>query len=97
MTIGLIYTKSQLDALAGDIAISVAKDMRRIQELEHFLNITPDAILIALGYVQAEVSLLKSGFIDADKLRTIYEGSVALPATQDFRLNLLQLGGPLVT
>lgn len=97
MTLGITTTKLQLDAISGGIALDLAKVMREIEELHHFLLITPDSTLVALGYTSAEVATLKSAFTDGDKLGQIYEGTVNLPTAQDFRLNLSQLAGYLVT
>lgn len=99
MSIGLNanLTKAGLDGDLGSAALALRNAFRRIQQLEHFCLITPDGTLTALGYTAAEVATLKSAMSDGDKLRQIYEGSLALPATQDFRLNLDQLSGDLVT
>lgn len=97
MSIGLTVTKNQLDQDLGGASLALRNAFRRIQQLRHYLLITPDATLVSIGYVQAEVTTIKSAFADGDQLRQIFEGSLALPAAQDFRLNLDLVAGDLVT
>jgi hypothetical protein len=95
--IGLQLTRNQIDLQAGQVALELAKVMRQVAELHHFFLITPDSVLVSLGYSSAEVATVKSAFGDGDLLRQVYEGSASLPAAQDFRVNLSQLAGTLVT
>jgi hypothetical protein len=98
MSIGLnaSTTKATVDNDVGQASLALRNAFRRIQQLRHFCLITPDATLVALGYTQAEVTTLKSAMADGDLLRQACEGAIALPQ-QDYRLNLDQLAGDLVT
>lgn len=97
MSIGLVTTKQNLDNDIGLVSLALRNAFRRIEQLRHYFLITPDATLVALGYTQAEVTTIKSAFVDGDTLRLIWEGTNALPVAQDFRVNMDQLAGDLVT
>jgi hypothetical protein len=96
MTIGITVNKAQLDNDMGQAAVTLLNAFRRIQELHQDLLVTPDATLIAMGYVQAEVNTIKSAFTDGDNLRQGAGGTIALPQ-QNYLANLDQLAGDLVT
>jgi hypothetical protein len=98
MTIGIVVSKGQLDTDMAQTSLALRNAFRRIQQLRHYLLITPDATFTggAFGYTPAEVTIFKSAFADADTLRQAWEGTLALPQ-QDYRLNLDQLAGDLIT
>lgn len=96
MSIGLPLLKSNLDADFGNAALALRNAFRRVEQLRHFCLITPDATFTALGYTEAEVGIIKSAFADSDNVRQAWEGTIALPQ-QDYRVNIDQLGGDLLT
>lgn len=97
MTIGLAVSKVALDQDVGQIALDLRNVFRRIEQMRHYLLITPDGTLTGMTYSAAEVATLKAAFADGDQLRLIWSGLASQAALQDFRLNLDQLPGQLVT
>jgi hypothetical protein len=97
MTIGITVQKPGLDQKLGEIALNLRSDFRRIEEMRHYMLITPDSTLVAMGYTAAEVAIIKSALADADQVRRVWTGEAVQAAAQDFRLNLDQLAGMLVT
>ena len=85
MAIGLSASKADIDAQAGNTALTVREAFRTVQVFQAWLAATPDANLVALGYTAGEVATLKSAFTDLDKLRTIYEGTATQTPAYDFR------------
>lgn len=93
--IGTQITRAALDDKLGTIAQSVNVAFSNVREMHAWLLVQTDAVLEAppYSYTASEVGLFKSAFTDLDKLRTIYEGSVALPTAQDFRTFAQQVWG----
>ncbi len=96
MTIGITVNKAQLDNDMGQAVVTLLNAFRRIEQLHHDLVITPDATLVGMGYLQAEVNTIKSAFTDGDNLRQGADGTIALPQ-QNYLASLDQLAGDLVT
>ena len=85
MSVGLTASKADIDAQAGNTALTVREAFRTVQVFQAWLLTQPDANLTALGYTSGEVANLKSAFTDLDKLRTIYEGTATQTPAYDFR------------
>ena len=85
MAIGLSASKADIDAQAGNTALTVREAFRTVQVFQAWLAATPDGNLVALGYTAGEAATLKSAFTDLDKLRTIYEGTATQTPAYDFR------------
>lgn len=98
MTIGLASntTKGSVDADIGQAALALRKAFAQIEELRHYCLITPDATLVALGYTQAEVAIIKSAFADGDTLFQVATGAASLPTPTNLLANLDQLAGDLL-
>lgn len=92
MAIGLPVGKSDLDFAVGRAGQAIATALNQVRELKRYLDAATTAELQALprgvdvaAYTSAEVDALKSAVADLDQLRTIYEGTAALPTAKDFR------------
>jgi len=93
MAVGLAVTKGEIDARSGDIARAFQKNFEDVATLQTYLEATPNADLIALGYSDQEVATLKTAFADLAQFGRIWIGGEALPAPKDFRTFVRQLWG----
>jgi hypothetical protein len=93
MSVGLPVTKTEIDSRAGDIARSFQAAFENVLTMQTYLEATPNPDLVALGYTDQEVAVLKTAFADLTQLATIWNGAAALPAAKDFRAFVRQLWG----
>ena len=93
MSVGLPVTKSEIDIRAGDIARAFQKNFEDVVTMQTYLEATPNADLVALGYSDQEVATLKTAFADLSQLARIWSGAEALAAPKDFRTFVRQLWG----
>jgi len=93
MSVGLAVTKQEIDGRAGDVARSFQRAFHDVGTLKLFLDATPDADLVALGYTQGEVTTLKTAINELAQLGTIWTGAAALPVAKDFRIFVQRLWG----
>ena len=91
--VGINIDKAAVDSNAGTLAQSLQSAFNRTQQLKAWLDATPDATLVALGYTSGEVAVLKSAITDLDQLRTIYQGGATLGTAKDFRTFAKQMYG----
>jgi hypothetical protein len=91
--VGLPVTKDEIDARAGGIARSFQAAFDNVTVLALYLNATPDADLVALGYAADEVATLKTAWADLVQLGTIWTGNADLPAAKDFRTFVRRVWG----
>lgn len=93
MSVGLPVSKNEIDGRAGDIARSLQRVFRDVLTLKSYLDQTPDADLVTLGYTEAEVATLKTAWSDLFELSTIWSGQANLTNAKDFRTFVRQLWG----
>jgi hypothetical protein len=93
MSVGLAVTKGEIDARAGDISRAFQQGFENVGTLQSYLVQTQEADLVALGYTNQEVAILKSAFADLTQLAKIWAGTEALAAPKDFRTFVRQLWG----
>lgn len=93
MSIGLPATKQEIDSRSGDIARSFQRSFDDVLTMQSYLQATANADLVALGYTDTEVNVLKSAFSDLAQLGTIFVGQAALAQAKDFRTFARQLWG----
>ncbi len=91
MSVGYALTKAGIDTHAGNLAVNLRNCLDDIAKYQVFLNATPDDTLTALGYTSGEVAVLKSSFVDLQKLHDIYYGSATQSTTYDFTTFAKQL------
>jgi hypothetical protein len=93
MSVGLPVTKAEVDTRAGDIARAFQRSFEDVLTMQTYLEATPNADLVALGYSDQEVATIKTAFADLTQLSHIWVGAEALPAAKDFRTFVRQLWG----
>jgi hypothetical protein len=93
MSVGLAVTKDEIDARSGDISRAFQRLFGDVVTLQQYLLSTPTEDLIALGYTDNEVAVLKTAFTDLTELANIWIGQSALAAPKDFRAFVKQLWG----
>ena len=89
MALGTPPTKQDIDNLSSSIARDLDRSFLRIQQMQEWLASQTTETLVALGYTEEDVSVLKSAYADLDLLRGVYQGEIdaskALGAAKDFR------------
>lgn len=93
MSVGMSVSKQEIDARAGDLSRGFQKAFGDVATLKSFLDATPDADLMALGYTQGEVTVLKSAIADLWQLTALWSGQATLAQSKDFRVFVQQLWG----
>jgi hypothetical protein len=93
MSVGLAVSKQEIDARAGDTARAFQKAFSDVLTMKGFLDRTPDADLVGLGYTEEEVTDLKTAWVDLFRLETIFVGQAALVDPYDFRTFVQRLWG----
>lgn len=93
MSVGLLVTKTEIDNRSGEIAHAFQKAFEDVLTMQTYLEATPNADLIALGYSDQDVATLKTAFADLAQLSTIWAGVAPLGNPKDFRTFVRQLWG----
>ena len=93
MPVGLPVTKNEIDSRAGDTARGFQKLFDDVATMKGYLDATPAADLVALGYTDQEVATLKTAWADLWQLGTLWTGQATLPDAKDFRTFVRQLWG----
>ena len=93
MSVGLPVTKDEIDSRAGDIARNFQRLFGDVVTMQQYLLATPNPDLVALGYDDQDVAVLKTAFTDLMQLAEIWVGTAALPEPKDFRAFVQQLWG----
>lgn len=93
MSVGLSVTKTEIDARSGDLARVFQRAFGDVGTLKGYLDQTPNPDLVALGYTDQEVAVLKTAIGDLWQLATIWTGESALADPKDFRAFVRQLWG----
>lgn len=93
--IGTPLARADIDYKIGQVSLAANLAFENIRQMQAWLAGQTDAVLEAapFGYTAGEVAVIKSAFANLDQLRTIYEGSAALAAPQDFRVFARQVWG----
>ncbi len=93
MSVGLPVTKLEIDNRAGDFARAFQRAFIQVGVMKAYLDATPDADLIALGYIQAEVTNLKTAVNELTQLSTIWNGVANLSVAKDFKVFVSRIWG----
>lgn len=94
MSVGILVTKQEIDAQAGDIARTFQQLAGDTTTLKGYLDSATEEVLVELGYTANEVAVLKTSITDLEQLVVkIGLGQEALPAPKDFTVFLRQLWG----
>ena len=78
--------KENWDSRSGNLAVSLRELLHQIQVFASELAAVTDADLLALGYVQTEIDILRSAVNDMDDLAGVFTGvsSTHLTGTYDY-------------
>lgn len=99
MSVGFLANKTAIDSQAGSLVVAVRDSLYRASQFCAWLQSSQqaDANLIALGYVQAEVTTLKAAFTDLGgtgiSLYNISHGGTLPGGPNDFFFNAKLLTG----
>jgi hypothetical protein len=93
MSLGLAVSKLELDSRSGEIARTFQRAFDDVLVLKGFLDATPDADLVALGYTSDEVAVLKTAWADLTQLANIWAGTANLAQAKDFRTFVRRIWG----
>lgn len=91
--VGIQIDKNAVNQTAGEICRRLNTVFRDVKSMQFYLAATADADLIALGFTQGEVNIIKSAFTDLNTLATVYEGTATQGTLKDFRAFARQLFG----
>lgn len=83
-----VYTtdKTTITSRAASLSQQIDAAFLRIQQFKAWLDTLDDATMIsAYGFVQGDLNILRSSFVDLEQLRSIYQGSANLAVAKDFR------------
>jgi hypothetical protein len=81
---GYPVTKEIIDSRAGFLAQTLRDAFVGVQVLKDYLDATPDADLVALGFTSEDVAVIKSSFTDLAKLGRIAHAQDTQAAASDF-------------
>ena len=99
MSVGFLANKTAIDSQAGNLVVTVRDGLYRCSQFSAWLQSSQqsDANLIALGYIQAEVTTLKNAFTDLGgtgvSLFNIAHGGTLPGGPNDFFFNAKLLTG----
>lgn len=93
MSVGLPVSKGDVDQRAGSICSVLQMQFQAVLSFQGYLTATADADLIAMGYTDQEVAVLKTAFADLFQLAQVYTGAANQPTPKDFRTFARQLWG----
>jgi hypothetical protein len=84
--------KNTINNNAASLARTVDGAFLRVQLFKAWLDTQVDANLIsAYGYVQGDLDIIRSSFVDLELLRTVYQGTATQGTLKDFRSFAKQL------
>lgn len=90
---GLPRTKDDINFRSGQLSVSLRNTFEEIERFKVFLDSTPDADLIALGFDPQEVTVIKAAFTDLNKLSNIANAQDTQAVANDFFFWARQLMG----
>lgn len=93
MAIGTPINKNEIDSVAIDIARQLRHTFDRAAKLKEYLDATPDADLIALGYEAGDIAILKSAIADVNALADVFAGRALADKAEDRRVFVKRLWG----
>jgi hypothetical protein len=95
MSVGISVQKVDVDGRAGGLVGQLWRNLDEVRRFKLWLDdgTHDDAFLTGLGYVAAEITVLRAAFTDLDKLRLISHAGAVQAATNDFFFNAKKLTG----
>jgi hypothetical protein len=93
VAVGAILTSAEINSTASQVARQVFAALDKVEQFKAFMDTKTDPELVTLGFVQADVNLLRSAMSDLAQLSSIFLGQVNLSVAKDFRTFAKQLIG----
>ena len=91
--VGFSTNKDSVDARAGQLALTLRDTLAQIVIFKAWLDTQTDTQLIALGYEQPDVDLLRSSYVDLSRLSDVAHAQATQPGASDFFWNAKHLTG----
>jgi hypothetical protein len=85
--------KNTVDARVGNTVIALRNTFDDIRRVKAWFDTQTDAALVAQGWTQAEVTLMKASFTDLVALANVSTGAATQPAANNFFFNASKLTG----
>lgn len=93
MTVGYSTDKGAIDARAGGLVVQLRNTFEEIARFKGWLDGKTDANLIARGYEQEDVDLLRASFASLAKLERVGRGQDTVPNADNFFFHAKNLTG----
>ena len=93
MAVGWAQDKLAIDSTAGQLVFDVREALRKVGEFKLLLDGLDDATLTAKGYTSGDISVLRAGIFDLDKLRQVAVGQAQQVGNNNFFFNAGKLTG----
>ena len=88
MSVGYPKTQDVVNATVGELAQSLNRSFRRLDQFKVELDSFTDPQLTAAGYTAGEITTLRTLAADSAQLASIYRGAATLGTVKDFRTSL---------
>ncbi len=90
-------SKSEVNQLAGQLPSTVFAVLRDARSFKAWLDSKTDADLLAtpFSFIQAEIDVIRSTFVDLLQLATIHDGTANLTVAKDFNAFAKQIRRPV--
>lgn len=96
----LTYGKSDVEAMVGNVAVSVLNAVEQIRQVQAFVTGLPggaQAALIGLGFTEAEASKIITAYSATSglvRIADVFDGDATQTTQVDFKPNVLAVVGP---
>lgn len=97
MSVGFAISKFDIDNAAGSVARMISSWSEQSMRLATQLDTIPNPDLVAMGFTEDDVALLRSAVNDMNKLAGIYLGQQEQTPAYDFRTFSKRLTGITLT
>lgn len=94
MAVGYPWTKQSVDARAGHLVLTLRESLNGIQRLHEQLAGKTTQDLVEMGWTEEEVAVLKSAFVDLDRLARVAAGEETQAQPSDFWWFARHIVGP---
>lgn len=95
MSVGFPKNQAAVDAIVGELAVSINRNFRRAAQLKIEVDSYNDAALTAAGYSAGDITVIRNLVADLGQLNNIYIGAANLAVAKDFRTTLRPVWGVL--
>jgi hypothetical protein len=93
MAVGWAQDKLAIDSQAGQLVYDVRESLRKVSEFKAWLDQQDDASLTAKGYQAGDITTLRAGIFDMDKLKQIAHAQAQQVGNNNFFFNADKLTG----